>query len=95
MVRKVGFDEGKGGGFIQALLTFVVVDTVLVLAVVASLLYLYTDILSGFGVAPHNLTSDDVTLYTVIAIAMMAICSAAVFFKTLWPALREAKNATR
>ncbi len=94
MARKVGYsetpmtqEEAQKHVF-HALMKYLAFDTVVILVLVGVLMYLYTPI---FG--EHSLEPSQVTMYTIVSIVVMAILSIALFFLTVWPAAREARNA--
>ncbi len=95
MARKVGFSdytplskEDAQARVARAVVRYALLDSILVFALLGALLYLYTDM---FG--EHDLSTEQVTTYAVAAVAVMGILSGVLFYFTVWPALREARNA--
>lgn len=95
MARQVGFqdDVNPKTTLLGAIIKYSVLDLFVVIAFVAAILYLQTDVLFGLGVPQHQFSVDQTTMYTVITVVITCILSALLFFVTLWPALKGVRNA--
>ena len=95
MTRKIGFqdDRSPASRVTGAIMKYAVIDSVVIVALLAVIMYLHTDLLSSFGIANHQFDDATVLTYTIVAVVATAILTSLIFLFTVWPVLREARNA--